>query len=74
MAFALDCCDREAMGHVATTDSITAEDIRDLMVATVEHRVGPVNRLAAPIDWLTDNPVLSLSRRVALTLLELPAA
>ena len=53
--FALDCCDREAMGHVATTGGITAEDVRDLMVATVEHRFGPVNRLAEPIEWLTDN-------------------
>jgi putative transposase len=55
VAFALDCCDREAMGHVATTGGITAEDVRDLMVATVEHRFGPVNRLAVPIEWLTDN-------------------
>ena len=44
VAFALDCCGRKAMGHVATTGGITAEDIRDLMVATVEHRLGPVNR------------------------------
>jgi len=49
VAFALDCCDREAMGHVATTGGISAEDVRDLMVATVEHRFGPVNRLAEPI-------------------------
>ena len=74
VAFALDCCDREAMGHVAATGGITAEDIRDLMVATVEHRFGPVNRMAAPIEWLTDNPVLSLSRAAAPTLLGTPAA
>ena len=42
VAFALDCCDREAMGHIATTGGITAEDVQDLMVATVEHRYGPV--------------------------------
>ena len=30
VAFALDCCDREAMGYVATTAGITAEDVRDL--------------------------------------------
>ena len=46
VALALDCCDREAMGHVATTGGITAEDVQDLMVATVEHRYGPVNRLS----------------------------
>jgi putative transposase len=55
VAFALDCCDREAMGYVATTGGITAEDVRDLMVATVEHRFGQVNRLPHHIEWLTDN-------------------
>lgn len=55
VAFALDCCDREAMGHVATTGGITAEDVQDLMVATVEHRYGRVNRVPEPIEWLTDN-------------------
>ncbi len=49
-AFALDCCDRDAMGYVATTGGITAEDVRYLMVATVEHRFGPVNRLSEPIE------------------------
>ena len=44
VAFALDCCDREAMGYVATTGGISADDVRDLMVASVEHRFGPVNR------------------------------
>jgi putative transposase len=55
VAFALDCCDREAMGHVATTGGITAADVQDLMVATVEHRYGQVNRVPQPIEWLTDN-------------------
>ncbi|GEP07631.1 hypothetical protein MOX02_56690 [Methylobacterium oxalidis] len=55
VAFALDCCDREAMGYVATTAGITGEDVRDLMVAAVEHRFGPVNQLPSRIEWLTDN-------------------
>jgi putative transposase len=55
VAFALDCCDREAMGYVATTAGITAEDVRDLMVATIERRFGQVNRLPGSIEWLTDN-------------------
>ena len=55
MAFALDCCDREAMGFVATTEGIKGEDVRDLMVTAVEHRFGPVNRLPSTIEWLTDN-------------------
>ncbi len=67
VAFALDCCDREAMGHVATTGGITAEDVQDLMVATAEHRYGPVNRLPEPIERLSDNPVLSLSKGAAAT-------
>ncbi|MCI4681029.1 DDE-type integrase/transposase/recombinase, partial [Rhodoblastus acidophilus] len=53
--FALDCCDREALGHVATTAGVKGEDIRDLMVSAVEYRFGPVNRLPSPIEWLTDN-------------------
>ena len=55
MAFALDCCDREAMGFVATTEGIKGEDVQDLMVAAVEHRFGRVNRLPETIEWLTDN-------------------
>lgn len=55
VAFALDCCDREAMSFVATTNGITSEDVRDLMVAAVEHRFGRVNRLPSRIEWLTDN-------------------
>ena len=55
VAFALDCCDREAMSFVATTGGITSEDVRDLMVAAVEHRFGRVSRLPSTIEWLTDN-------------------
>jgi putative transposase len=55
VAFALDCCDREAMSFVGTTGGITAEDVRDLMVAAVEHRFGRINRLMLPIEWLSDN-------------------
>jgi len=33
VAFALDCCDREAMSFVATTGGITSQDVRDLMGA-----------------------------------------
>ncbi|KQS46326.1 hypothetical protein ASG32_32000 [Methylobacterium sp. Leaf361] len=44
VAFALDCCDREAMSYVATTAGITGEDVRDLMVAAVEHRFGVCDR------------------------------
>jgi putative transposase len=55
VAFALDCCDREAMSHIATTTGIKGEDIRDLMVTAVEHRFGRLNRLPETIEWLSDN-------------------
>ena len=55
VAFALDCCDREAMAYVATTHGLKGEDVRDLMVASVESRFGSVNRLAQTIEWLSDN-------------------
>jgi len=55
VAFALDCCDREAMSYVATTGGIGGEEVRDLMVAAVEHRFGPVNRLPRTIEGLTHN-------------------
>jgi len=55
VAFALDCCDREAMGHVATTEGIKGEDVRDLMVTAVEQRFGQVNHLPSTIEWLSDN-------------------
>ncbi|TNC06820.1 DDE-type integrase/transposase/recombinase [Methylobacterium terricola] len=54
--------DREAMSYVATTAGITGEDVRDLMVAAVEHRFGPVNQLPSPIEWLTDNGSCYLAR------------
>jgi putative transposase len=55
IAFALDCCDREAMSFVATTGGIAAEHVQDLMVAAVEQRFGLVNQLPSPIEWLSDN-------------------
>ncbi len=62
VVFALDCCDREAISFVATTGGITGEDVRDLMVAAVEHRFGRVNRLPRTIEWLTDNGSCYLAR------------
>jgi putative transposase len=55
VAFALDCCDRGALGYVATTEGIKGEDVCDLMLSAVEHRFGPVNRLPHTIEWLSDN-------------------
>jgi putative transposase len=55
IAFTLDCCDREAISWVATTGGIDSGDIRDLMVESVERRFGFVDKLPAPIQWLSDN-------------------
>src|SRR5258707_129821 len=54
VAFALDCCDREAMSFLATTSGVSGEDVRDLMLAAVEHRFGVVNRLPVTIKWLSE--------------------
>ena len=38
------------MGYVATTGGITAEDVRDLMVVSVEHRFGQVTSCRTPLS------------------------
>lgn len=55
VAFALDCCDRQAITYVATTEGINSEDVQDLVITAVENRFGRVNILPEPIEWLTDN-------------------
>ena len=57
---------------MATTAGTTA-DVQDLMVATVEHRFWSVNHLPKPVGWLTDNPVLSLSKGAVATPLATPS-
>jgi len=54
IAFALDCCDREAMSWVATTGGIDGNMVRDLMVEAIETRFGR-ELPNQPIEWLTDN-------------------
>jgi putative transposase len=55
VVFALDCCDHEVLGHVATTEGIKGEHVQDLMITAVEYRFGPVTRLPQTIEWLSDN-------------------
>src|SRR5512142_1092998 len=55
IAFALDCCDREIISHVATTGGITGEMVRDLMAESVERRFGIVDLLPHRVEWLSDN-------------------
>jgi len=61
IAFALDCCDREAMSWVATTGGITGELVRDLMVEAVESRFADAEP-TQPIEWLTDNGSAYIAR------------
>jgi putative transposase len=50
VAFALDTCDREVMARCASTDGISGEMIRDLMLEAVEKRFGGA-RTPQPIQW-----------------------
>ncbi len=54
VAFALDCCDREALGYVASTGGISSGLVRDLMLECVERRFAAL-RVPHPLEWLTDN-------------------
>lgn len=55
VAFAMDTCDREILGYVASTVGIDGQAIRDLIVECVEYRFGEKQKLPNPIQWLTDN-------------------
>ncbi|RVN31212.1 IS3 family transposase [Sinorhizobium meliloti] len=65
VAFALDCCDREAIAHVATTEGIKSQDVQDLVITAVENRFGRINMLSEPIEWLTDNGSCFIARDTA---------
>ncbi|MHC8290801.1 IS3 family transposase [Pseudomonas sp. XS1P51] len=54
VTFALDCCDREAIGWVASPTGYSGDDIRDLMLESVEKRFGD-QQPATPVQWLSDN-------------------
>ena len=54
IAFALDCCDRECLAWIASSQKLNGEDIRTLVAAAVQHRFGAV-RAPHPIQWLSDN-------------------
>lgn len=55
VAFAMDTCDREVVGYIASTIGIDGAAIRDLMVESIEYRFGKISKLANPIQWLSDN-------------------
>jgi putative transposase len=55
IAFSLDCCDREAMSYVATTDGIDGDMVRDLMLDSVQNRFNGADKAPDCIEWLSDN-------------------
>lgn len=55
VAFTLDCCDREVIGHIATTSFITGEMIRDMLTECIERRFGKTLVVPQPLEFLTDN-------------------
>jgi hypothetical protein len=48
--FAIDACDREVVGWLATSAGISGEMVRDLMVACVERRFG-ISKTAHPVEF-----------------------
>lgn len=64
VAFALDCCDREAFSFVARTEPLSAEDIELLMIQAVEKRFGATLRCPREIQWLSDRGSIYRARSV----------
>lgn len=54
VTFALDCCDRESIGWVASPTGYSGDDIRDLMLESVEKRFGD-QLPATPVQWFSDS-------------------
>lgn len=53
VAFALDCHDRECLAHVARKQPLTASDIQELMLLSVESRFEDL-RAPRQVQWLSD--------------------
>jgi len=63
VAFSFDRCDREVMGHIATTGGICGNMISYLMIESVEYRFGGIDRLPHRIERLSYNGSLILPER-----------
>ncbi len=64
VAFALDCCDREAFAYVARTEPLSADDIEELMIKAVAARFGESLRCSREIQWLSDRGSIYRSKSV----------
>jgi putative transposase len=71
VAFAMDTCDREILGYIASTIGVDGAAIRDLMTECVEYRFGSVSKLQQPIQWLSDNGPCYVSRETVMFAREL---
>jgi len=65
VTFALDCCDREAIGWVASPTGYSGDDIRDLMLESVEKRFGD-QLPSTPVHWLSDNGSAYIAKQTRL--------
>jgi len=54
VTFALDRCDRETIGWVASPTGYSGDDIRDLILESVEKRFGDQLPVTS-VQWLNDN-------------------
>jgi transposase InsO family protein len=61
IAFSLDTCDREIMRWIASTIGIDGQQIRNLMLETVEYRFGQA-KVPRVVQWLSDNGSCYVSR------------
>ena len=64
--FAIDACDREIMAWSATTTGVSAEMVRDLMIACCERRFG-ATKTPHPVEWLSDNGSAYIAKETAQT-------
>jgi len=53
--FTQDCCDREAIGWVATTRGIDSILVKDMLITAIEQRFGQIYAVPRAIEFLTDN-------------------
>jgi putative transposase len=62
--FAIDACDREVIAWSATTEGVSGEMVRDLMVTCVERRF-EATRTPHPVEWLSDNGSAYIAKETA---------
>jgi putative transposase len=56
VAFALDCCDQEAITFIGTISEHVGDMVGSMLpTEAVERRFGLVNHLPSPIEWLSGN-------------------